>query len=58
MNLRQRLQRVEAAVRPMVFSPHPGESDGSALVRAAVARYGLVRLVRLSFEKTPEGPLA
>lgn len=49
MNLRQRLQRVEAAVRPTVFIPHPGESEASALVRAALARYGLEYLVRMSF---------
>lgn len=51
MSLRQRLQRVEAAVRPMDFIRMPGESEGGAMVRAAVAKYGLEHLVILSFKK-------
>lgn len=50
MSLRQRLQRLEAAVRPMVFVRVPGESEAGAMVRAAVAKYGLEHLVLLSFK--------
>ena len=49
MSIRQRLERLEAALLPTPFYPAPGESEPAALVRAAVARYGLERLVRESY---------
>jgi hypothetical protein len=49
MSIRQRLERLEAALVPVPFRPSPGESQAAAIVRAAVARFGLERLVRESY---------